>query len=84
MLGEELLRLPQQQPACGDDQKLTNGTGWAPTAVAGPSAGWGNVELGGQGRFRWSCLGGKGRDVNPFALEETTPEVSFPLGEHNH
>jgi len=38
----------------GDDQKLTNGTGWATTAVAGPCVLAGEMlveELGDQGRF---------------------------------
>ncbi|CAM6023925.1 unnamed protein product [Sphagnum balticum] len=62
-------------PAWGDDRKTSNGSAWAPTAMAGPGAGWGN---GGGGRA-WSHGrgGGRDREVNPFALEEATPDVAL-------
>ncbi|CAN5954055.1 unnamed protein product [Sphagnum jensenii] len=53
-LGRSSLGCRSSNRHAGDDHKLTNGTGWAPTAVAGPCVLAGEMlveELGGQCRF---------------------------------
>ncbi len=66
--------------AWGDDRQTSNGSGWAPTVIAGPGAGWENGGgrswgHGGSGRGGgWG--GGRDREVNPFANEEVTVEVA--------
>jgi len=79
--------------AWGDLQNKTNGIAWAPTAAVGaPGAGWGNggaraLGQGGAGRGRvgsGSWGGGRGgRELNPFPLEEATPEVAIFNQENN-
>ncbi|CAM6035875.1 unnamed protein product [Sphagnum compactum] len=67
--------------AWGDDRQTSNGSGWAPTVIAGPGSSWGNGGgrswgRGGSGRGGgWG--GGRDREVNPFANEEVTVEVAI-------